>query len=393
MAKTGFIFFIVLLCTAKPLAAQENSMSIPHIAVFGAFYLDSAFDASGNYRLGKTVPRYLNTSLDFYQGMGFALDSLNNEGLHLDVKVFDTKAKTSIYQLADGGALDSTDLIIGAVSGSDYLDLANVAKEKQIPFVSVTYPNDGGVKNNPFVIIVNSRLNTHLRALYNYVLRNHGTRNIVLFRRQSAADNRVSGVFKSLNSSSSGSLLNIKTVTLNTNFTPADISNSLSKDRENVIICGSLDDLFAKKLIAAAASLAGTYKNTLIGMPTWEGFSELETTEMKPVTVIYSSTFIKPAPPDTWGSAFLQLYAQNTYEYPSETAFRGYEIMYLFGHLLDQYPGERLQDKLSDTNFRVYTDFDFKPVFGNPSGTTPDFFENKRIFLLKKLNGEVSRLN
>lgn len=393
MVKTGFLFFFVFLFSAKHNFAQDNSLNIPEIAVFGAFYLDSAFDASGNYRLGKSIPRSMNPGLDFYQGMAFALDSIDKEGLQLKIKIFDTKGKTSIYTLADNGSLDNTQLIIGAVSGSDYLDLTHIAKEKQIPFVSVSYPNDGGITNNPFVIIVNSRLNTHLQALYNFILRNHGTHNILLFRRQGATDNRISDVFKTLNKSSSGSVLNIKTVILNSNFIPADISSALDKNRENIIICGSLDDNFAKRLILATASLGGNTKNTLVGMPTWESFSELETSAVKSIPVIYSSTFFNPAQSGGWGGSFPQLYAQRTYQYPTETAFRGFEITYLFAHLLDQYQGEKLQDKLTDPNFRVLTNFDFKPVYRKAANAVPDFYENKRIFLIKRLNGEVALLN
>lgn len=373
--------------------AQDSLPRVPRIAFFTPLYLDSAFDVSGSYRFGKTVPRYMSTGLDFYQGMSFALDSLDKEGIQLDVRVYDTKSKTSIYKLADSGILDSVDLIMGAVSGSEYLDLATVAREKQIPFVSATYPNDGGISSNPYVIIVNSKLNTHLQALYNYVLRNHGTNNIVIFRRQHAADNRVTEVFKSLNTSSSGTLLNIHTVTLSATFTATDLAASLSKDRDNVIICGSLDDYFSKKLITTVASLTATYKNTLVGMPTWEGFRELEASELKTVPIIYSSSFFNPAQANTWNTSFSQRYAKSTYTYPSETAFRGYEIMYLFAHLLDQYQGKPLQDNLSDKNFRVLTDFDFKPVHWSSKSTIPDYYENKRIYILMRLNGTVSKVN
>ncbi len=393
MTKAGLLFLGVALFTTHITVAQDSLPKVPRIAVFAPLYLDSAFDASGSYRFGKTMSRSISPGLDFYQGMTFALDSLDEEGIHLDVQIYDTKSKTSIYKLADSGALDSVDLMIGAVSGSDYLDLATVAREKQVPFVSATYPNDGGISGNPYVVIINSKLNTHLQALYNYVLRSHGTNNIVMFRRQNAADNRVAEVFKSLNTSSSGTLLNIRTVTLNATFTAADLTASLSKDRENVIICGSLDDSFSKKLITTVASLPATYKNTLVGMPTWEGFRELEATELKAVPVIYSSTFVNAAQTNTWYTSFSQQYAKSTYSYPSEAAFRGYEIMYLFAHLLDQYQDQPLQENLSDKNFRVFTDFDFKPVHWSSKSTTPDYYENKCIYILMRLNGIVEKVN
>lgn len=371
---------------------QDSTAKTPRIAFFAPLYLDSAFDASGNYRFGKTVPRYINAGLDFYEGAALAIDSLDKEGLELDVQVFDTRNKTSIYKLADGGAFNDVDLIIGAVSGSEYLDLATIAKEKQIPFVSATYPNDGGISGNPFVIIVNSKLNTHLQAIYNYVLRNLGTNNIVMFRRQNAADDRVTEVFKSLNASSSGQVLNIKTNTLSTVFTPEKIAASLDKSRENVIICGSLDESFSKKLITAVASLAKTYKITLIGMPTWEGYRELEATELRTLPVIYSSTFFNPGQEHAWSTDFSQQYAMRTYSSPSEMAFRGYEVMYLFAHLVTQYNDELLQH-LSDKNYRVLTDFNFKPIHWSKNSTTPDYYENKHIYILQQLSDTLSKLN
>lgn len=371
---------------------QDSTAKTPRIAFFAPLYLDSAFDASGNYRFGKTVPRYINAGLDFYEGAALAIDSLDREGLELDVQVFDTRNKTSIYKLADGGAFNDVDLIIGAVSGSEYLDLATIAREKQIPFVSATYPNDGGISGNPFVIIVNSKLNTHLQAIYNYVLRNLGTNNIVMFRRQNAADDRVTEVFKSLNASSSGQVLNIKTNTLSTVFTPEKIAASLDKSRENVIICGSLDESFSKKLITAVASLAKTYKITLIGMPTWEGYRELEATELRTLPVIYSSTFFNPGQEHAWSTDFSQQYAMRTYSSPSEMAFRGYEVMYLFAHLVTQYNDELLQH-LSDKNYRVLTDFNFKPIHWSKNSTTPDYYENKHIYILQQLSDTLSKLN
>ena len=371
---------------------QDSTAKTPRIAFFAPLYLDSAFDASGNYRFGKTVPRYINAGLDFYEGAALAIDSLDREGLELDVQVFDTRNKTSIYKLADGGAFNDVDLIIGAVSGSEYLDLATIAREKQIPFVSATYPNDGGISGNPFVIIVNSKLNTHLQAIYNYVLRNLGTNNIVMFRRQNAADDRVTEVFKSLNASSSGQVLNIKTNTLSTVFTPEKIAASLDKSRENVIICGSLDESFSKKLITAVASLAKTYKITLIGMPTWEGYRELEATELRTLPVIYSSTFFNPGQEHAWSTDFSQQYAKRTYSSPSEMAFRGYEVMYLFAHLVTLYNDELLQH-LSDKNYRVLTDFNFKPIHWSKNSTTPDYYENKHIYILQQLSDTLSKLN
>ena len=52
----------------------------PKIAIFAPLYLDSAFTASQEYRYGKNVfPKFINSGLEFYEGVQLALDSLAKE--------------------------------------------------------------------------------------------------------------------------------------------------------------------------------------------------------------------------------------------------------------------------------------------------------------------------
>lgn len=393
MNKTALLLLCFFAFAINISTAQNEPVSKPRIAVFAPLYLDTLFDASGNYKMGKSIPGYSKQGIEFYQGVMMALDSLDKEGVGLDVNFFDTKGKNSIFKIADSGALEEVDLLLGAVSGSEYLDLAAIAKEKKIPFISASYPNDGGISGNPYVVVVNSKLNTHIQALYNYTLKSFGTNNIVLYRRQNGADDRVSSVFKSLNASGTGQVLNIKTVMLNTPPVAADVAKSLDKDRENVIICGSLDDNFGRTLLGIASGLSSTYKITLIGMPTWEGFTELDRTDVKMPRVIYSTAFYNPGREDNaWVDSFSKVYGKNTYTLPSEIAFRGYELTYLFGHMLSSF-GDKLMDNIDEKKFRLLTDFDFKPIRWSKNGTTADYYENKRIYIVQKLTGELTKLN
>jgi len=392
MIRTGLLILSAFVFFVKSVSAQNSQSATPRIALFVPLYLDSVFDAAGNYKPGKIVPRYLNPALEFYQGATLALDSLDSENVKLSVKVFDTKnPKQSIYKIADSGGLDSTDIIIGAVSGSEYIDLATVAKEKKIPFISATYPNDGGISGNPYVVIVNSKLNTHLQAIYNYVLRNFGTNKLVMVRRKNPADDRVVDVFKSLNASGSGQVLNIQTVTAANVLSVKDLLPVLDKVRENVIISASLDDNFAKGLLALVASLPA-YKITIVGMPTWSDFPELANPELKNIPIFFSSSFFNPGSSNAWADGFIKAYARNTYTAPTETAFRGYELTYFFAHLLTQHHKDIIAN-LTETDHRILSEFDFRPIHWSKNSTTPDYYENKRIYILKALDGEISKAN
>ncbi len=371
---------------------QVDSVVVHKIALFVPLYLDSAFDAGNNYKLGKSFPRQSLSGLEFYEGAEFALDSLQKEGANLEFHVFDTRSnKSSITKLAATGIFDSLDLIIGSVSGSEYLQLANIAQQKNIPFVSATYPNDGGITSNPNVIIVNSKLNTHIQSLYSYLLKNHGTNKMIWFRRKTAADDRIAEIFKSLNNSASGGILNIKTVTLPDYFTINDIRKNLDSLRQNAVIAGSLDENFGRNLAVASLGLSKNYQISLIGMPTWEGIKDLAKSDFKPLPIIYSTTFYNP-PTDKWSTAFEYNYRKKTFSRPSDMAYKGYEITYYFVKLLQKYD-TALVANLSDKSYRLVTEFEFKPITWSKNATGPDYYENKRIYIIKRLNGAVARLN
>ena len=393
MNKTGIFIICLLFSFLKITVGQVATVPNQRMALFVPLFLDSAFDASGKYKPGKAVPKYISAGLDFYQGASIALDSLDKEGVKLDVLVYDAKnAKQSMYKLADSGALDSVGVIIGAVSGKEFLDLANIAKEKKIPFVSATYPNDGGIAENPYVVIVNAKLNTHLQAIYNYVLKNMGTNKLVMFRRQNGADDRVTEVLKSLNTSGNNEVLNIKSVTLNNTFTAKNIAESLDSTRENVIICGSLDDSFARKIITHTSTLLANYKITLVGMPTWESFADIVRPELKNLPIIYSASFYNPGQENEWVRNFTQRFGRSAYTSPNETAFWGFELTYRFAHLL-QNGKSNIVNQLNDSTYTILTNFDFKPIYKSKRSVIPDYYENKRVCILKQWNDELTKMN
>jgi hypothetical protein len=82
--KTGsglivFLFFFFYIPYRSH--AQTTDSTRYHIAVFLPLYLDSAFDASGNYRFEQNFPKYLNPGLEFYEGLELAMDSLHKKPL------------------------------------------------------------------------------------------------------------------------------------------------------------------------------------------------------------------------------------------------------------------------------------------------------------------------
>jgi ABC-type branched-subunit amino acid transport system substrate-binding protein len=241
------------------------------------------------------------------------------------------------------------------------------------------------------VIIVNSKLNTHIQSLYNYLLKNHGTNRLIWFRRKAASDDRIAEIFKGLNNSPGGGVLNVKTVVLPDYFTINDLKKSLDINRQNIVIAGSLDENFGRNLAVASLGLSKEYQVSLVGMPTWEGIKDLAKVDFNPLPIIYSTTFYNP-PLDKWSTSFEYNYKRKTFSRPSDMAYKGFEITYYFVKLLQKYD-TALVANLSDKSYRLVTDFEFKPITWSKDATRPDYYENKRIYIIKRLNGEVARLN
>jgi hypothetical protein len=72
-------------------------------------------------------------------------------------------------------------------------------------------------------------------------------------------------------------------------------------------------------------------------------------------------------------------------------AFRGYESAFLFTNLLLRY-GATMFAHAGEVNFQTYTPMDIKPVFLQLNSSVPDYYENKHIYILRRQNGVVAKL-
>jgi hypothetical protein len=72
--------------------------------------------------------------------------------------------------------------------------------------------------------------------------------------------------------------------------------------------------------------------------------------------------------------------------------FRGYETTLHFGQLLSFHKG-RLDGSIGERKFKIFNDFDIQPVFTKTSPPAQElslqYLENKKLYFIKKVNGNV----
>ena len=399
--KKYILSFIILFVFAgvSNLYAQVNNAEINkypkdtlektyRVAIFAPLYLDSVF--TGNKLRSQTsIPSFAMGGLDFVQGAQIALDTLKLDGKHVEAFIYDSKSNTQpVLTLIKSRKLDNLDLIIGSVKEPEYGLLAQFAAQRNIPFVSATYPNDGGIRKNPFLIIVNSTLKAHCEGIFSYILQKHGTDNIYLFKKRN--DNRIDNYFKEINFTDGHQLLKIKTIMLDSSISPTGLRYLVDTTKPLVIIGASLDETFSQKLANAVYPLQKTNKVVFIGMPNWDGFGSFY---KKDVYTDFPIRFTTPhfdAKNSVLSSYLTDKYFQLYRAKPSDMAEKGFETTYDFTSILINHPADFMQN-INDTLYAPLHDFNFRPVIHDKNSNTPDYYENKHLFIMQILNGEIVR--
>ncbi|HXL58453.1 MAG TPA: ABC transporter substrate-binding protein, partial [Chitinophagaceae bacterium] len=318
--------------------AQTDSVSPLRIAVLAPLYLDSAFD-DYDYKLGNlSIPKYFLPGLEFYNGAMMAVDSLQKEAADLEVWVCDTKKKDqSVDSLAKEMTTLHFSLIIASFSNTvEQKIFSEFSFTNNIPLISATYPNDAYVKGNPFFVMINSTLKTHVENIYRFMQRNYPAAKYIFITRNGSLEEKIRKMFSDYGKKTYP--LNYKTIELTDDLKYNQIFPLLDSTKTNIIICGSVNETFGTNLLKALNESA-TFPLTVVGMPTWDGLKELSALENENLDIIFSTPYNYPKDNETiaWLS---NEYKTKFNGRPSDMFFKGYETMYRFSKLLEKYQND-----------------------------------------------------
>lgn len=381
-------FFLLIVYCLVPFVMFAQTAK-HKVAIFAPLYLDSAFDDLNNYRYDKQFPKFINPGLEFYEGAQLALDTLAKEGAPLEVFVYDTRSKESLAQQLEKIGDDSVDVMLAYTNPQESWNIANAAKARKIPYINVNLPNDAGITNNPYFVMLNSTLQTHLDRIYKYVRKNYALDPVIMFRKKGQMEDIIKSAFEE--ASKTVPSLKIKYVDLTDSFTINQLSSKLDSNDHTVCIAGSLDENFGRRLGQQLASLSKSYPLTLIGMPTFDNLTKDFTgPTYKGLEIVYSTPFYNPRT-DKVSQDIINYFAAKMYARPSDMVMRGYEATWRFSKLLLEY-GDQLPSNLNHKAFDVFRELDIQPVV-NKQTTEVDYFENKRLFFVKWQDGIIKGVN
>lgn len=380
-----FLFFSFFSLISLCVAAQELPVyNKPlNIAIVAPLFIESAFTDDGNIR--DHLPRQMNAGLEFMHGAEIALGVINSEGRKINAHFIDSKSsRTTLQTLMQNGMLAGMDLIVGGVREPEFQDLALFARAQRIPFISAIYPNDGGVRNDSFLVIMNSTLQTNVEAIYSYVVQKHSMDQILLVRQP--GDNRIDDMFKALNRRGDKNLLKINSIAVDS-INAQQLAMLVDTLKPAAVICGSLNEAFAVSMADAVYPYRS--KMSLIGMPNWDAIRSLYDKErFQDFAILFTTPHVEESENELTGFFNNEYFTQYRAK-PGAMAVRGFESTYHFTNLLKQH-GDSLLHYLNENEYAPFHAFNFLPVSLSGDATV-DYFENKHVFIVQILNGKVSR--
>lgn len=360
------------------------------IAVFAPLYLDSAFDANNTYRYDKNFPKFINPGLEFYEGVQLALDSLNKEKQQLEVFIYDTRSQTNLLDQLN--QLDtSVGLIIAHATAQESWAIADVARLRMIPYINVNLPNDGGIVNNPFFVMLSPTLKTHVEGVYRFLQKYFSLYPVVVFRKKGSMEDVIKAYLDDYGRSTVAGQLKLKYADLADSFTVQQLLPLLDSNRQNACIAGSLDDNFNRRLITQLAAAGKSYKISVVGMPTFGNLEkDLAKNEFKGPEIIYGDPFYNPRT-NKVSLEIINYFNTKFYARPSDMVMRGYETAWRFSKLMIKYKKD-LAANLSAKEFNVFRDYDIQPAI-NKKTNLLDYYENKKLYFIRWQDGAIRAVN
>lgn len=395
---------LVLLLTGWLLApsgwtvAAQDSILHPapkiRIALFAPFYLDSAFNGNNEYRYpARQFPKQSIAGLEFYEGAMLALDTLNKEGAPIELVVFDNKSsKKTIQEQLNSPACSEIDLILTYCSAAELKFFATVGKERMIPVINVNLPNDGGVSQNPYLVLLNSTLSSQCQSIYHYIRNKFSKQRLIVFQKKGPLETRIRAQIEDAALKSGNAINSVKFVELSDSFSTKQLTPWIDTTQSTLCWVGSLDENFGKRISLQLAGLAKQrYKVTVMGMPTWDGIREFSKKEYQGIDILYCTPFYSSRN-DTITNAIEAFFNEQLYARPSDMVLRGYEAMWRFSKLLLQYPMDMFP-YIGSNEYNPFRQTDIKPVRPADQSTVISYYENKKLYYLKWQEGVLKLVN
>lgn len=312
------------------------------------------------YNVAALMPFQLNQDLgqaarknqfatDLYAGMKMAQDSLKRQGIQINLYAYDAGTDTTAVKgILESSELKGMDLVIGPVYKSSAKIAARFATQNNINVVNPLSQDLEVAADNPNVFLFESSVATQARQAATYAYNTFEPKTAVILYEDNKDDIAFSQHYREQFLKLGGKVVVFKKV--NSKQSTATAAAFKELKLENVGHIAVFSDQMTAAVNTVSTLQARAAALPLLTYEKWLGIGQLTLRQLDDLEIY----FINPKYVDMMDPAvrrFRKRYAARYNMPPSQYAYAGFEMMYYFGTLLQQY-GNRFNLTLGQESLR-----------------------------------------
>ncbi|MDO6391103.1 ABC transporter substrate-binding protein [Pontibacter sp. BT731] len=286
---------------------------------------------------------------DLYAGMKMAQDSLKREGININLYTYDAGTDTTaVKRLLETSELQGMDLVIGPVYRSSAKIVGRFAAQNNVNVINPLSQDLEVAGQNPNVFLFESSVATQARQAATYAYHTFEPKTAIILYENSKDDIAFSQHYREQFLKLGGKVAVYKKINSAQSAATAAAFKELKFENVGHLAVFSDQMTAAANTVSTLQSRAATLP--LVTFENWLGIGQLTLRQLDDLEIY----FVNPKYIDQMSSAvqhFRKRYAARYNMPPSPYAYAGFEMMYYFGTLLQNY-GTRFNLALGSEGLR-----------------------------------------
>jgi len=323
---------------------------------------------------------------DMYAGMKLAQDSLQQQGIHLNLYAYDASADTlTVKRVLDMPELRQMDLVIGPIYKSTAKVAARFAAQNNINVIN-PLSQDAEMASNDHVLLFTSSVATQAKQAATYAYQNFSPKTAVILYENTKDDTVFASNYRRQFIKLGGKVKTYKKISSSQTTATAAAFNGL-----NLQDVGHLA-VFSDKMTAAVNAVSllqgKSVSLPLITYEDWLDINQISLSQLDNLEVYFiSPKYVnKLNPVNNW---FRQQYISKYNMPPSVYAYAGFEMLYYFGTMLQQY-GPQFNQQLAASGIKNGV---FYPGIGYTDQRNEPQHDNQYVPITKLENLQLTVVN
>lgn len=349
--------------------------------------------------IAKIDPR-AESFLEFYEGALLAIDSLQQEGMNIELYVFDATNQNRINDLLQLDVFRELDLIIGPVHAEIQESVASFAAKNRIPMISPLASTGNFENNNAWYFKVNPTRDYQNEQTAEYVATEFRDKNFILLPMNGGSNSQEAKLAelsktKLLAARQSSNIRGNKFHEYSFQKQGLNaVKPMLDEASENVFIIPTDNEAQVSVAVTNLNAIAESFDVVLIGTSNLTKLKSIQTENYHHIRLRYlSTTFIDYNKPLV--RRFVSRYRENFSTEPSQFSHQGFDVSYYFLSALLHY-GKDFRACLPDYPMELtQTVFNFRKVspmggFMNSGMFVTAYERNYDIFNYGTIGGQAN---